>query len=114
MHQDDLIAAIGHYEEGLRRKDDVPTVHNKLAYLLSTQGRFGEAIDHFRRAVQLDPNYGEAYFNMAVVLETVGELDQAIQHYRQALRTMPVQKLNRSEEKWVHFRSTRSKIGRPS
>jgi len=89
MHQDDPIAAIGHYEDGLRLKDDEPTAHNNLAFLLSTQGRLEEAMDHFRRAVQLDPNYGDAHLNMAAALETLGELDQAVRHYRESLRIRP-------------------------
>jgi len=58
---------------------------------LSTQGKFGEAIQHYERALQINPGLPVPHVNLAAALSAQGRLSEAIQHLQQALELATAQ-----------------------
>ena len=63
--------------------------HYNLAFVLQSQGRLEEAIDHYGGALQVEPSVPTVHYNLGVALRSRDRLDEAIDHYRQALRFDP-------------------------
>ena len=63
--------------------------HNNLGFVLMTQEKTSEAIEHYYEALRINPKFEKAHFNLGVVLETQGKTSEAIEHYYEALRIRP-------------------------
>ena len=87
--QNDMIAAIGHYQDGLDLDDDQPDAHSDLAMLLAKEKRFEEAVAHCRRALELEPDLIEAHVNMGTALHNLNRPDESMMQYRRALELDP-------------------------
>ena len=68
---------------------DNPVAHNNLGYTLSTQGKFGKAINHYLEALRLYPDCVVAHYNLGNALGNLDKPSQAIYHYREVLRLNP-------------------------
>jgi Flp pilus assembly protein TadD len=60
-----LRAAMGHFEEAVRRRPASAEAHNNLGLALAQQGRLEVAARHFREAVRLRPEFRDAQSNLA-------------------------------------------------
>ena len=77
------------FEHALAVTKDNYTMHNCLAFALSSQGNLDEAVNHYREALRLIPYDAQTHFRLADVLRLQGKLDEAISHYGQAIRNKP-------------------------
>ena len=57
--------------------------------MLSTLGRYGEAVSHYRRALEIDPDFAAAHGDLGAALQGLGRLDAAIESYEAALALAP-------------------------
>jgi tetratricopeptide (TPR) repeat protein len=81
--------AIGHLEQALRIKHDLPMAHNDLGMGLVQLGRLQEGIGHYEQALRVKPDDARAHYNWANALLQAGRVQEAISHYEQALRIEP-------------------------
>ncbi len=77
------------YQKILAIRPDITEVHNNLANVLASQGKFDEAAAHFQQALALKPDYANAHNNLGNVLRSQHKLDEAAAHYAQALTLKP-------------------------
>jgi tetratricopeptide (TPR) repeat protein len=77
------------FEHALAVTKNNYTMHNSLAFVLSSQGKFDEAVSHYREALHLIPYDAETHFRLANALRLQGNLNDAISHYRQAVQIKP-------------------------
>jgi len=63
--------------------------HYGLGNVLSSGGRYEEAVREYREAVRLQPTHSEAWNNLAVVLTRMGRLEEARRSYEEAIRANP-------------------------
>lgn len=82
-------ALVPFYQDRVRNDPSVPASHTKLAVVLASTNRIGEAIPHFRRVTELLPGDAMARANLGSALSSVGEHAEAITHYQEALRLHP-------------------------
>jgi tetratricopeptide (TPR) repeat protein len=82
-----LPAAMDHYRQALRLKDNYPEAHNNLGNALVRLGRPDEAVEQYRQALRLQSDYPEAYDNLLNALAMTGRPEEAIEYYTQALRS---------------------------
>ena len=66
------------------RKDLLPLVHLRLAYLYQNQKKDGQALDHFRIAYEWEGglNKDQAGFERGSLLERIGQIPEAIETYK--------------------------------
>jgi tetratricopeptide (TPR) repeat protein len=84
-----LPAAMDHYQQALRLKDNYPEAHNNLGNAQVRMGRPDEAVEHYRQALRLPGDYPEAHDNLINALAITGKPEEAIDYYTQALRLNP-------------------------
>jgi Tfp pilus assembly protein PilF len=60
--------------------------HTFLAWALSAQKRFDEAIAHCRTAIELDPTFGNPYNDIGAYLIELGRPDDAVPWLERAMR----------------------------
>ena len=84
-----LPAAIEHYRQALRLKDNYSEAHNNLGNALVRMGRPDEAVEHYRQALRLQPDYPEVQDNLLNALAMAGRPEEGIDYYTQALRLNP-------------------------
>ena len=78
------------YRRQSRSDPDDATIHNTLGNVLTSQGRYDDAIAAYRRAIQLDPRYNLPHLNLGdLFLTRRGDLVAAIAAYREAVRLAP-------------------------
>ena len=65
------------------------TMHYNYGYMLSTQGRFSDAVIHFDKALRINPHYHDAYNNKGLALLELGEIDKAIECFNEVLKLKP-------------------------
>jgi Flp pilus assembly protein TadD len=67
-----------------------PLVHVHLGMLLTSMGRFDEAVSQYEQAAQLDPAYSHPYYYfMGMTLLIQGHDAEAVDRFREALRLDP-------------------------
>jgi tetratricopeptide (TPR) repeat protein len=64
-------------------------VNAHLGFVLNSQGRQAEAVEHLQKAISLDPTTAVAYYNLGVALEQQKKPEEALRYYRQALEVVP-------------------------
>jgi tetratricopeptide (TPR) repeat protein len=88
------------YRQGVRYKDDNPTVFYNLAWCYNELGRYAEAAGAAKHAVALQAAYPEAFVELGFANYKVGEAQQdsaqaqrlfneAVNNYREAIRLKP-------------------------
>jgi Flp pilus assembly protein TadD len=60
-----------------------------LGYVLWTQGKLDEAIEHYKAALQIRSDFAEAHNNLGVALARQGKLQEAITEFSEAVRINP-------------------------
>ncbi|MEO0191710.1 MAG: tetratricopeptide repeat protein, partial [candidate division WOR-3 bacterium] len=60
--------------------------HCNLGFLLTNQGRYGEAEKEFREAIRIKPDYAEAHYNLGVLLAEQGKYKEAKAELEKALK----------------------------
>jgi tetratricopeptide (TPR) repeat protein len=63
--------------------------HTNLGYVLATQSRSAEAIEHYQKALEINPDYAEAHNDLGTVFLKQGQSREAIGCYRRALEINP-------------------------
>jgi tetratricopeptide (TPR) repeat protein len=86
--QDKPSEAIQSYLESLRI-EEVPEVHVKLGYLLTTEGKTEEAAFHFYRALEMNPALVDARVDLGILLVKKGMMEEARKEYLTALQYAP-------------------------
>ncbi|MHC4738665.1 MAG: tetratricopeptide repeat protein [Planctomycetota bacterium] len=77
------------FEHTLKVTKNNFTMHYNYGYMLSTQGRFADAVMHFDKALQINPQYHDAYNNKGLALLELGEIDKAIECFNEVLKLKP-------------------------
>ena len=81
--------ALVHLAEGLRRKGNLPELHNNLGIALRELGWMEEGIAAFRTAASLRTDYFDALFNLAGALRKAERIAEAIAAYERAVALRP-------------------------
>jgi len=68
---------------------DQPDPHLSMAFLLESQGRLAEAIEHAQQAVSLAPDHPSAHYQLGNLLLKKERFNEAAHAYREALRVTP-------------------------
>jgi tetratricopeptide (TPR) repeat protein len=63
--------------------------HSHLGYVLFTEGKINEAIDHYNKAINIKSDYAAVYNNRGAVYYTLGQYQQAVDDYNMAIRLQP-------------------------
>ena len=90
-------------ETALRLNSDSVDAHRVNAYILETQGRFGEAIGAYQRALSLAPNVALLYLDIARCYRALGNYDAAINQYQRALQLEPGRGDLQDELGWTQY-----------
>lgn len=77
------------WRHALACTSDNYTAHNNLGYVLATQGRTAEAIEHYQKALEIFPEYAEADNNLGRIFLNEGRLDEAKEYFQRAIRLKP-------------------------
>ncbi|MCX7991007.1 MAG: tetratricopeptide repeat protein [Proteobacteria bacterium] len=56
-----------------------PDILNKLALILSFEGKREEAVQYLKRALEINPKYSEAAVNLAYLLNELGQYEEAME-----------------------------------
>jgi tetratricopeptide (TPR) repeat protein len=75
-------------EKALKIDQNNLDVHNNYGTILSTQGRFDEAIPHFLFVLKRDPSHLQARINLSQAYEEVGLYSEAMTEYRTLDKTI--------------------------
>ena len=84
-----LDEAIGHFEEALAVKDELPETHNNLGKALEARGRVDEAVAHFETALEINPRYAEAMNNLGGALGAKGRMREAADYFHRTIALDP-------------------------
>jgi eukaryotic-like serine/threonine-protein kinase len=84
-HAWDSAAAERAYRRALELDPDYPTAHHWYGNLLTSIGRFEEAIAHKRKAVELDPLIPQHSNSLGATFLAAGRLDEALEAIRDAI-----------------------------
>ena len=66
-----------------------PVIHDRLASLLTDEGRLDEAMEHLEEAVRLAPDFALAHFHLGNARFLDRNVEQAIAHFERALDVNP-------------------------
>jgi tetratricopeptide (TPR) repeat protein len=80
--QDRPAEALAAFDQALRLKPDLPSVHNLRGQVLGSLGRYTEAIDAYREAIRHQKDFAEAYCRLGLVLQATGELTEALDAFK--------------------------------
>ena len=83
------VQAIAAYREATRVKPEFLRPTNRVAYLLASQERFGEAEPYFQAVLRADPGNAVAHFNLGYTFDKRGQHAKAIGAFREAVRLNP-------------------------
>jgi Flp pilus assembly protein TadD len=70
LEQNDLTAAVFHFNEALRINPKKPDVHAKLGDVLIRRKEIGKALEHLNRALEFRPDWPEVLNNLAWIKST--------------------------------------------
>ncbi len=83
--QNDLDAAIGHFQKAVENDFYLPGGHYALGIAQKKKGDFAAAEASFRRAVKVEPDSAKNYFNWGVLLTRLNKDQEALYAFRQAV-----------------------------
>jgi tetratricopeptide (TPR) repeat protein len=66
-----------------------PEILNKLAFILSKEGKHEEAVTYYEESLSVDPSDDLAHNALASLYRTMGRYDRARRHYEEALAIDP-------------------------
>ena len=87
VHQDQQ--AIEHFLKSLSLNTLQPEVHNNLANLYKSSGRFDDAETHYGLAISMQPGFVEALRNLAICLSSRNDYQTAIETFNKLLSLKP-------------------------
>ncbi|MBI3734995.1 tetratricopeptide repeat protein [Candidatus Sumerlaeota bacterium] len=77
------------FASNIGKNDKAWLAHCHLAYSLSNQGRYDEAIPYYKRAIELNPDYADAFGSYGFALLQSGKVDEAIEKIIRAIEIEP-------------------------
>jgi Tfp pilus assembly protein PilF len=77
------------YRQALRLNPNYPEAQSNLGDVLSSLGRFDEALTALQQAVRLRPDFAEAHNNLGAVYRQLHRFPESVACYREALRIKP-------------------------
>ena len=75
-----------HYQEALRLNETDKTALVGMSLLLSSEGRFADALQYARRSIELWPDDPDTHNELGIALKRTGHLSEAIEQYQEAIR----------------------------
>ncbi|MGJ8680610.1 tetratricopeptide repeat protein [Paraglaciecola sp.] len=95
---------IGFYQQAIAVNTDNYLAHNRLAIILSRQGKFEQALGHYEKALDSWPAFATGYLNRGILLDLyMGKKQQALEDYQtyQGLISLTQGKPNKKVRGWI-------------
>ncbi len=97
-------ALIHDYQQAIELNQYNYLAHNRLAILLTRQGRFEQALAHYQQAINSWPGFAEGYLNKGILLDMyMGNKQQALNNYQtyQSLITLTHGQADKKVRGWI-------------
>ncbi len=85
----DLVEGEKDFHKVLEIRPENSDALNNLAYILSQQGKFDQALSYLYNIVKIKPSDADAYNNIGVILNQQGNFDGAVANFFKALEIRP-------------------------